>query len=114
MLRGHVEGGWDVPVMTCSGLTGDGLDAVWAKLVEHQDRMKASGEFDERRRTQQVRWTWQLVRDGLESALRHHPGVRSSAPDLEKAVLAGELTPALAAQQILQTFLAAPEESPSR
>jgi LAO/AO transport system kinase len=112
MLRGHVEGGWDVPVMTCSGLTGDGLDAVWAKLTEHQDRMKASGEFDERRRTQQVRWTWQLVRDGLESALRHHPGVRSSAPDLEKAVLAGELTPALAAQQILQTFLAAPEKAP--
>jgi LAO/AO transport system kinase len=106
MLRGHAEGGWDVPVLTCSGLTGDGLDRVWTTLIEHQDRMRASGEFDERRRTQQVRWTWQLVRDGLESALRHHPGVRSSAPELEKAVLAGELTPALAAQQILQTFLA--------
>ena len=112
MLRGHREGGWDVPVLTCSGLSGDGLDEVWAKLVEHQDRMKASGEFDERRRAQQVRWTWQLVRDGLESALRHHPGVRGSAPDLEKQVLAGELTPALAAQQILQTFLATPEQSP--
>ena len=105
MLRGHTEGGWDVPVLTCSGLTGDGLDEVWATLTAHQDRMKASGEFDERRRTQQVRWTWQLVRDGLESALRHHPGVKGSAPELEKAVLAGELTPALAAQQILQTFL---------
>jgi LAO/AO transport system kinase len=112
MLRGHSSGdgagGWDVPVLTCSGLSGDGLDGVWAKLVEHQDRMKASGEFDERRRTQQVRWTWQLVRDGLESALRHHPGVRSAGPQLEKAVLAGELTPALAARQLLDTFLAAP------
>jgi LAO/AO transport system kinase len=105
MLRGHTEGGWDVPVLTCSGLTGDGLDRVWATVTDHQDRMTASGEFDERRRAQQVRWTWQLVRDGLESALRHHPGVRSTAPELEKAVLAGELTPALAAQQILQTFL---------
>ena len=73
--------------------------------------MKASGEFDERRRTQQVRWTWQLVRDGLESARRHHPGVRAVSPQLEKAVLAGELTPALAAQQILQTFLAAPGDA---
>ena len=102
MLRGHGDDGWDVPVLTCAGLTGEGLDEVWAKLVEHQDRMKASGEFDERRRTQQVRWTWQLVRDGLESALRHHPGVRALAPELEKAVLAGELTPALAARQILR------------
>jgi LAO/AO transport system kinase len=114
MLRGHTEGGWDVPVLTCSGLTGEGLDGVWAKLVEHQERMKASGELEERRRSQQVRWTWQLVRDGLEHQLRSHPGVRGQAPELEKAVLAGELTPALAAQQLLETFLAAPEAAPER
>jgi LAO/AO transport system kinase len=117
MLRGHSGSGdaetWDVPVLTCAGLTGEGLDEVWAKLVEHQERMKASGRFDERRRAQQVRWTWQLVRDSLEHRLRAHPGVRSAVPDLEKAVLAGELTPALAAQQILQMFLAAPEEAPA-
>ncbi|HEX2074247.1 MAG TPA: methylmalonyl Co-A mutase-associated GTPase MeaB, partial [Geodermatophilus sp.] len=113
MLRGHVPGGWDVPVLTCSGLTGDGLDQVWAKLVEHQERMRLSGEFEERRRAQQVRWTWHLVHDGLEHALRSHPGVRSAAPELEKAVLAGELTPALAAQQLLETFLAAPEDVPA-
>ena len=106
MLRGHPDDGWDVPVLTCAGLTGEGLSEVWAKLVEHQDRMKATDAFAERRRAQQVRWTWQLVRDSLESQLRHHPGVRSVAPQLEKAVLAGELTPALAAQQILETFLA--------
>ena len=108
MLRGHTEGGWDVPVLTCAGLTGEGLDAVWAKLVEHQDRMRRSGEFDERRRQQQVRWTWQLVRDSLEHQLRSHPVVRAAVPDLEKAVLSGELTPALAAQQILETFLVGP------
>ena len=99
MLRGHGDDGWDVPVLTCAGLTGEGLDEVWAKLVEHQDRMKASGEFDERRRTQQVRWTWQLVRDGLEHGAAAHPRRAAAAPDLEKAVLAGELTPALAARQ---------------
>jgi LAO/AO transport system kinase len=103
MLRGHSE--WDVPVLTCAGLTGEGLAEVWARLVEHQDRARASGAFDERRRSQQVRWTWQLVRDGLEHRLRAHPAVRSTAPELEKAVLAGELTPALAARQLLETFL---------
>ena len=104
MLRGHGED-WQVPVLTCAGLTGEGLDEVWAKLVEHQDRRKASGAFEEQRRSQQVRWTRQLVRDGLEHRLRAHPGVRAAAPELEKAVLAGELTPALAAQQLLETFL---------
>jgi LAO/AO transport system kinase len=104
LLRGRGTG-WDVPVLTCSGLTGEGLDEVWDRLVEHQERMRASGAFDERRRTQQVRWTRQLVRDGLESALRTHPGVRAAAPELERQVLAGELTPALAARQLLDTFL---------
>jgi LAO/AO transport system kinase len=41
----------------------------------------------------------------LEHRLRAHPAVRSSAPELEKAVLAGELTPALAARRLLETFL---------
>jgi LAO/AO transport system kinase len=104
MLRGHGED-WQVPVLTCAGLTGEGLDEVWAKLVEHQDRRRASGAFEEQRRSQQVRWTRQLVRDGLEHRLRAHPGVRAAAPELEKAVLAGELTPALAARQLLETFL---------
>jgi LAO/AO transport system kinase len=106
LLRGRGTG-WDVPVLTCSGLTGEGLGEVWDRLVEHQERMRASGAFDERRRTQQVRWTRQLVRDGLESALRTHPGVRAAAPELERQVLAGELTPALAARQLLDTFLGA-------
>jgi LAO/AO transport system kinase len=94
-----------VPVLTCAGLTGAGLDQVWTTLVEHQDRMRASGELAERRRAQQVRWLWQLVRDGLEHQLRAHPAVRSATPELEAAVLAGELTPALAARQLLDTFL---------
>jgi LAO/AO transport system kinase len=107
MVRGR-DTDWDVPVLTCSGLTGEGLDQVWAKVVEHQERMTATGAFEERRRAQQVRWTWQLVRDGLEHRLRSHAAVREQAPRLEKAVLAGELTPALAAQQILGTFLESP------
>jgi LAO/AO transport system kinase len=107
MLRGRA-GDWDVPVLTCSGLTGVGLDEVWAKVVEHQERLRSSGVFDERRRTQQVRWTWQLVRDGLEHQLRAHPGVTAMAPDLEKGVLAGEVPPALAARQILDAFLSDP------
>ncbi len=110
MLRGRGDG-WDVPVLTCAGLTGQGLDEVWGKVVEHQDRMRASGQLAERRRGQQVRWVWQLVRDELEHRLRTQPQVRAVVPELEDAVLAGELTPTLAAQQILDRFLGGPEQA---
>ncbi len=112
LLRGSGEGAsgedWQVPVLTCAGLSGEGLDEVWAQLTAHTDRLKASGDFDRRRQAQQVRWTWGMVRDALDHRLRAHAGVQQIAPDLERAVLAGELTPALAASQILHTFLAAP------
>ncbi|MBW8487106.1 methylmalonyl Co-A mutase-associated GTPase MeaB [Actinomadura sp. PM05-2] len=94
----------DVPVLTCSARDGDGLDEVWRKLTDHQDRMRASGELERRRRAQQVRWTWAMVRDRLLAELHADPAVRALAPELEARVADGTLPPALAAQRILDAF----------
>jgi LAO/AO transport system kinase len=103
MLRG-ADDGWEVPVLTCSGATGNGVEEVWRKVVDHQDRLDASGELAERRRRQQVRWMWTMVNDRLAARLREHPEVRALTPELERAVLGGELTPTLAADRILEAF----------
>ncbi|MDT7658881.1 MAG: GTPase [Pseudonocardiales bacterium] len=103
MLRGP-DNGWEVPVLTCSAATGARVDEVWRKVVDHQDRLDSSGELTERRRRQQVRWMWTMVTDRLRARLRDHPEVRSLAPELERAVLDGELTPALGADRILEAF----------
>jgi len=103
MLRGPVSG-WQVPVLTCSALEGTGLAEVWAKVVAHQESLSSAGELERRRQLQQVRWTWRMVRDSLEHDLREHPAVRALTPELERAVQAGELTPSLAAAQILEAF----------
>ena len=103
MLRGP-DHGWEVPVLTCSAATGTGVDEVWRKVTDHQDRLDASGELTERRRRQQVRWMWTMVTDRLAARLREHPEVRAQTPELERAVLDGELTPTLAADRILETF----------
>jgi len=63
--------------------------------------LRDAGEFDERRRSQQVDWTWQMVRDTVLDRVLSNPGVRRIRADVERQVKAGELTPALAAQQIL-------------
>ncbi|WP_242890910.1 methylmalonyl Co-A mutase-associated GTPase MeaB [Actinomadura litoris] len=94
----------DTPVLTCSAKEGAGLDEVWGRLVEHQDRLRASGELEERRRRQQVGWTWAMVRERLLADLRAHPSVRALAPDLERRVADGTLPPALAAERILDAF----------
>ncbi|MEV5576082.1 methylmalonyl Co-A mutase-associated GTPase MeaB [Spirillospora sp. NPDC052269] len=94
----------DIPVLTCSAIENVGLDKVWDALVAHQDRLAASGELDRRRREQQVRWTWAMVRDRLLTELHAHPAVRDLAPELDAEVAAGTLTPALAAERILAAF----------
>jgi LAO/AO transport system kinase len=101
--RGDRAGG-EIPVLTCSGATGLRVDEVWRAVTDHQDGLARTGELTERRRRQQVRWMWTMVNDRLRARLRDHPAVRALAPELERAVLDGELTPALGADRILDAF----------
>ncbi|TDV41471.1 methylmalonyl Co-A mutase-associated GTPase MeaB [Actinophytocola oryzae] len=95
---------WKTPVLTCSGLTSTGLDTVWEQVRRHHDELSSSGELNEKRRRQQVDWTWTMVRDTLLTRLSEHPGVRTLTPELERQVADGELTPTLAAERILKEF----------
>ncbi|KAA2251188.1 methylmalonyl Co-A mutase-associated GTPase MeaB [Solihabitans fulvus] len=98
------DASWTTPVLTCSGLTGTGLDAVWEQLRRHHETLSRTGELAERRRRQQVDWTWSMVRDQLLTRLREHPEVRALTPELERQVRDGELTATLAAERILGAF----------
>ena len=103
LLRGHADT-WNPPVLTCSGLTGAGLDTLWQQVRRHHEVLSSSGELASKRRRQQVDWTWTMVRDTLLTRLSEHPGVRALTPDLERQVADGELTPTLAAERILKEF----------
>jgi len=92
---------WRPPVLTMSALDGTGLRELWDTVLKHRDVLTAAGEFDARRRTQQVDWTWSMVRDAVLDRVLTHPAVRSMRAEIERRVRVGELTPALAAQQIL-------------
>jgi LAO/AO transport system kinase len=103
LLRGGGDG-WQPPVLTCSGAEGTGLDELWAQVVRHQDALAGSGELAERRRRQQVGWVWSMVRGTLLDQLRTHPEVVALAPAVERDVLDGTLTPAVAADRLLAAF----------
>jgi LAO/AO transport system kinase len=93
---------WRPPVLTMSAAEGTGLAELWETVERHRDVLTEAGEFDARRRAQQVDWTWQMVRDTVLDRVLSSPEVRKIRADLERQVKAGELTPALAAQQILK------------
>ncbi|GAA3022144.1 methylmalonyl Co-A mutase-associated GTPase MeaB [Streptosporangium longisporum] len=92
------------PVLTCSGLTGTGLDELWERIVAHRDALEVSGELAERRRLQQVRWTWALITDRLLARLRENPEVAAIITGVEDEVREGLLTPSAAADRVLAAF----------
>jgi LAO/AO transport system kinase len=92
---------WRPPVLTMSALHGDGLAELWETVLKHRQVLSDAGEFEVRRRAQQVDWTWSLVRDTVLDRVLSHPAVKKIRGELERQVRDGELTPALAAQQIL-------------
>ena len=103
MLRGERDP-WQVPVLTCSAQERTGLDDVWSGLVRHQEFLDSRDELRAKRARQQVDWTWQMVRERLLDRLRDHPAVKDLREETEREVLDGELTPALAADRILDAF----------
>ena len=90
--------------MTISGLTGLGLDKLWAKVEDHRARFEAKGLIADKRRRQDVKWMWAMVQDRLQARLRHDPVLKARTPELEAAVAAGKLPPTSAADEIARAL----------
>ena len=94
---------WVAPVVTCSGLTGAGVEDVWKRVLDHREHLGDDGLADKRAR-QQLEFTWSLVRDELAQRLRRSRGVAAIREEIREQVLAGELPASVAADQILAAY----------
>ncbi len=95
--------GWVPPVLTCAGLTGQGVPEVWQQVLAHRDSLGESG-LAVKRAGQQLDFTWALVRDELEERLRRSPGVRAVRDDIRAEVLAGRMQATTAADRVIAAF----------
>jgi LAO/AO transport system kinase len=93
---------WFPPVLTISGLDNTGLEKLWANILEHRDRMSATGEYQARRKRQAVEWMRDMLQDRLMAVLRANPKVAARMPQLEAEVRDGKLLPTLAVDEVLQ------------
>ncbi len=91
---------WSPPVLTYSALTGDGIPGLWEAILDHRERMSASGQLAARRREQQVKWMWAMLEERMVSRLRSDSALRTKLPKLEAAVADGRMSAALAVEEI--------------
>jgi len=93
---------WTPPVLTVSGLTGQGLDDLWTKVLDHRKRLEATGELAAKRRAQDTKWMWALVHERLHERLAHDSALRQRVPEIERAIAKGTLSPNAAASEIVK------------
>ncbi|MFG2141206.1 methylmalonyl Co-A mutase-associated GTPase MeaB [Streptomyces sp. NPDC048650] len=98
------DAAWTPPVLTCSAREGSGLEEVWERVEQHRTLLDSTGALAERRRAQQVDWTWSMVRERLIDRLQEHPEVRRLGPTVEDDVREGRITATLAAERLLDAF----------
>ena len=92
---------WKPRSLSCSAFTGDGLAAIWETICNYKRLLKDAGEWQEKRKSQQVEWMWAIIRERILSKIETNEKVQSLVPQLELQVAESKLTPALAALEIL-------------
>lgn len=95
--RGHDD--WIAPVLTCSGLSGEGVADVWTRVREHRSNLGRDG-LAAKRADQRWDFTWTLVRDEMEARLRRSPDLAAIRDD----VRAGTIEATAAADKIIETL----------
>ncbi|MCC6915418.1 MAG: methylmalonyl Co-A mutase-associated GTPase MeaB [Rhodospirillaceae bacterium] len=95
---------WTPPVVTVSAIENKGLDTLWEKIAHHKKTLTDAGEFETKRRAQQIRWMWSMIDDRLTSRLRTDDRIRTLVAEMERGIADGKVTPALAADSILAAF----------
>jgi GTPase len=93
---------WSPPVVTYSALTNDGVEALWAHILDHRQRLTASGELAARRGQQQVKWMWAMLEERLFAPVRSDRALKAALPQIETDVAAGRLAPATAVERIAE------------
>ena len=92
---------WEPRSLSCSAYTGEGLLAIWETICDYKRLLKDAGEWEEKRKSQQVEWMWAIIRERILSKIETNEKVQSLVPQLELKVAESKLTPALAALEIL-------------
>jgi len=92
---------WSPPVLTYSALTGEGVTALWKHVLDHRDKLTASGELASRRAEQQVKWMWAMLEERLFAPLRSDRAIKAALAGIEADVAAGKLAPAAAVDKIV-------------
>ena len=103
-LLGPHSHGWMPPVLLTSALHDAGMEPFLEEMNRHQRHMAETGEGQRKRQRQATNGMWEGVHDALRQRFIHHKQVRRLLPDMERQVIAGIVSPAMAVDRLLLAY----------
>jgi len=95
---------WEPTVQPCSALSHQGIQSVWEQVQSFVTALKTTGEWDKRRSRQAIDWLWREVSDAMLADLKRAPHLATAVPDIQRAVMAGDKPPTVAALEIVELY----------
>ena len=93
--------GWQPPVLTCSALSGLGINDIWQLIDQHQRLLTQSGERTRQRQRQALDWFRMLLRQRIERQFFSQADLMDKMQRIERQVVNGELLPGVAVAQLV-------------
>ena len=98
------ESGWEPKVLCYSGFYAKGIKEIWDMIYEYVDYVKGTGYFEFRRNEQSKYWMYESINEHLRSSFYTNEVVQQRLKAAENAVLGGEKTSFMAANDLLETY----------
>ncbi len=81
------ESGWTPKALTCSSLTGDGIDLIWKTISEYFALVKKNDYFSKKRKEQKVFWFRESLEKELKNKLYSSQKIKELIKKTEKKIL---------------------------
>ena len=104
MLNMNPEGKWRPPVLKTTAITGEGVRALFGKIVEHRDYLK-SGALKRRRRRMVEGELLEAVREQAAESIVESLRAKGGLEKVVEEILARKTDPYSAAERLLQERL---------
>lgn len=98
------DSGWYPTVLTCSALTGEGLDDIWNVIGSFTSLMKEKGLFFRNRQFQNVQWMHDIIVYSLKQHFYADEKITGVIPPLEEEIKDRQIPAITAARRLLDIY----------
>jgi LAO/AO transport system kinase len=111
-------GSWKPVALTCSAVTGDGLDELWDLVRAHRRQLIDTGELLALHEQQRISWMWSMVDQNVLASVHDNARLQDMIKEIDNAVRKQTKTAPQAASELLSAWYrevhrdASPEPAP--